>query len=207
MSTAGSADDEHRAFLNRYYGATRLVYDATRKPYLLGRNRALTMLLAEHWTSLVEMGFGTGRNLDWLRARRPDALYGGFDACDAMLEHAKARYPWARLAFGFAESADIREPLGRSPDRVLFSYSLSMIADPDRALERAVEAVAPGGCVVAVDFGPFDGLPPLVAAAMRAWLGRFHVQPLPAEFWLRHGARVTPVAGTYATVATIPKEA
>lgn len=203
MSRSVSSFDEHRDFLNRYYGATRRVYDLTRKPYLLGRDRALTMLLSEPWTTIVEVGFGTGRNLEWLRSRRPTAGYGGIDACDAMVGHARERCPWASLEHGYAEDADIEAVHGRAPDRVLFSYSLSMIPDPDRALDRALAALAPGGSVVAVDFGSFDGMPGFAAFAMRAWLARFRVRPLPAEFWQRHGAQVTPVAGSYAAVAVV----
>ena len=142
MSGSVQSLDEHRDFLNRYYGATRRVYDATRKPYLLGRDRALTMLLSEPWTSIVEVGFGTGRNLQRLRSRRPTAKYGGIDACDAMVEHARERCPWASLEHGYAEDADIEAVHGQAPDRILFSYALSMIPEPDRALDRALAALA-----------------------------------------------------------------
>ena len=203
MSGSVQSLDEHRDFLNRYYGATRRVYDATRKPYLLGRDRALTMLLSEPWTSIVEVGFGTGRNLQRLRSRRPTAKYGGIDACDAMVEHARERCPWASLEHGYAEDADIEAVHGQAPDRILFSYALSMIPEPDRALDRALAALAPGGSVVAVDFGSFEGMPGFAALAMRAWLARFRVRPLTPDFWRRHGAKVTSVAGTYAAVAVI----
>lgn len=203
MSAVGESRDDHRAFLNRYYGATRRIYDVTRKPYLLGRDRALTMLLSEPWTSLVEIGFGTGRNLEWLRSRRPQARYGGIDACDAMVEYAGSRCPWASLSLGFAEDVDIETVHGCAPDRILFSYALSMIPDPHRALDRAAAALAPGGSVVAVDFGSFEGMPELAALAMRAWLARFHVRPLPPEFWRRRGASVTSVAGSYAVIAVL----
>ena len=203
MNTQREGRDNHRTFLNRYYGKTRLVYDTTRKPYLLGRDRALDALLSTPWTSLVEVGFGTGRNLEWLRSRRSNARYGGIDACDAMVEHARARCPWASLAHGFAEDADIGSVHGLAPDRILFSYALSMIPEPDRALDRALAALTPGGSVVAVDFGSFGGMPGFAALAMRSWLARFRVRPLSAEFWRRHDAQSTSVAGTYATIAVI----
>lgn len=204
MSAVGDARDDHRTFLNRYYGATRHVYDVTRKPYLLGRHRVLEMLLDDPWDTLVEIGFGTGRNLELLSARRPRARYGGIDACDAMVEYAKIRCPWASLSFGHAEDADIEAVHGLRPDRILFSYSLSMMPQPDRALDHATAAVVPGGQVLAVDFGSFEGLPGYAALALRAWLARFRVRPLPVDFWQRRGASVTSVAGTYAAIAVIP---
>ena len=104
----GAHQGEHRAFLNRYYGWSRKFYDLTRKYYLFGRDTALERMLAEPWNSLVEIGPGTGRNLRKLRARRPHAKLGGIDASDAMLEHARAKCPWASLAELEAQLAEDR---------------------------------------------------------------------------------------------------
>lgn len=178
MTAEAEARERHRAFLNAYYGATRGVYDATRRYYLLGRDRAIRDLLDEPWTRLVEVGPGTGRNLARLRDGRPSARFGGVDACDAMLEVARERCPWARLVAGFAEEVDYAAVLDMRPDRILFSYALSMFADPGAALDRARRALAPRGKVVAVDFGDFGGLPRPIPALLRAWLAAFHVRPL-----------------------------
>jgi len=64
---------EHQQFLNRYYGASRHIYDLTRKYYLLGRDPTLQSLLKEDWRTLVEIGPGTGRNLVKLHQKRPQA--------------------------------------------------------------------------------------------------------------------------------------
>lgn len=173
---SAEARAEHRAFLNRSYGVTRHVYDVTRKYYLFGRDDTLGRLCAEPWGSLVEVGPGTGRNLRLLRARRPDARLGGVDASDEMLAHARARCPWAALSHGFAEDADLRID-GRPPDRVLFSYVLSMVQEPARALANARAQLAPGGSVWAVDFGDLAGLPGPAAEGLRAWLAAFGVHP------------------------------
>jgi S-adenosylmethionine-diacylgycerolhomoserine-N-methlytransferase len=95
-----------------------------------------------------------------------------------MRRHAQPRVPWARLVDAFAEDADYRSILGRAPDRILFSYSLSMIADPARALRRAVDALAPGGEVVVVDFGGFGAVPPMLRESFRGFLAAFHVRPV-----------------------------
>ena len=129
--------DEHRAFLNQYYGISRWFYDLTRKYYLFGRDRALEQLSQEHWDSLIEMGPGTGRNLRKLSRSKPGAVLGGVEASDAMLEYASKRLPQLKLMQGFAEDADYTNLLGAPPDRVLFSYCLSMVQQPEAALERA----------------------------------------------------------------------
>jgi S-adenosylmethionine-diacylgycerolhomoserine-N-methlytransferase len=165
--------------LNRYYGASRSFYDATRKYYLFGRDATIRELASDlAWRRLVEMGPGTGRNLALLHRRRPDADLGGIEASDEMLAYAKARCPWARLEQGFAEDASLAVLWGAPPDRILFSYCLSMVRDPREALAHARRSLACRGQVVVVDFGDLTGLPGSLARAFYAYLKAFHVRPL-----------------------------
>jgi S-adenosylmethionine-diacylgycerolhomoserine-N-methlytransferase len=181
-SPAGAPQEEHRAFLNRYYGISRFFYDATRKYYLFGRDAALSQLAADrHWRRVVEIGPGTGRNLRRLHRARPDVELGGVEASDAMLAHARGKCPWARLVHGFAEDVSLADVLGAPPDRILFSYCLSMVTDRARALAASRAQLADGGEVVVVDFGDLAGLPSGVASAFRSWLKTFHVNPLSAS--------------------------
>ncbi|MEQ1567398.1 MAG: class I SAM-dependent methyltransferase [Myxococcota bacterium] len=187
---------DHAEFLDRSYGPTHRVYDLTRKYYLLGRDTALDRLAASDWGTLVEVGSGTGRNLDLLRRRRPDARLGGVDASSVMRRHAVARLPGVSIVEGFAEDADLTAVLGVRPDRVLFSYCLSMVRDPDRALVNARRHLAPGGQVWVVDFGDLGGLGP-AARALRGWLRWFRVEPLAEPLLARHGARLDFGPGRY----------
>lgn len=180
---------EHQAFLDRYYGWSRPIYDLTRKHYLAGRDPVLDALAGEPWGRLLEIGPGTGRNLRVLRARRPDAVLGGIEPALPMLHHARRAAPWATIVHGFAETADLTAPIGR-PDRILFSYSLSMIRDADTALARARAALAPGGEVVVVDFGDVTELAPLLARPLRRFLAAFHVTPLDTGWLAARGARL-----------------
>lgn len=188
---------DHRGFLNSYYGASRHIYDLTRKYYLFGRDAELRALLSEAWSSLVEVGPGTGRNLLQLRKRRPDAFYGGIEASDAMLAHARQKCDFAQLEHGFAESADIARAMGRRPERILFSYCLSMVQSPERAIENALRALEPGGQVVVVDFSDFAGLPRLAASALSKWLATFHVHPVAAEDLKAWGGELSFGPGRY----------
>jgi S-adenosylmethionine-diacylgycerolhomoserine-N-methlytransferase len=176
------AHAEHRAFLNRYYGVSRFFYDVTRKYYLFGRDVLLREIAADPgWNRLVEVGPGTGRNLKALHRARPSATLGGIEASDAMLAHARTRCPWASLAHGFAEDASMRDVLGAPPDRILFSYCLSMVGDRAKALGNARAGLADGGSVVLVDFADLSGFPDRAAEGFRSWLRTFHVEPLDAS--------------------------
>ncbi len=179
MSAGTAGHEAHRQFLNRYYGQVRHLYDLTRKYYLFGRDTALRELVAEPWRRLVEIGPGTGRNLLALHAARPDARLGGLEASDVMLEHARARCPWATLTHGFADADEVPlDLLGAPPDRILFSYCLSMVQDPQKALDNARRALAPGGEVVIVDFADCAGLPRALREGFARFLRSFHVAPL-----------------------------
>lgn len=178
--------EEHRGFLNQLYGPSRHIYDISRKYYLFGRDPALRALCAGSWSTLVELGPGTGRNLREIHKLRPDARLGGVEASDEMLKHAQARAPYAKLIQGFAETADLSAPLGEAPERILFSYALSMMQEPAEAIAAARAQIAPGGEVWVVDFADLGGMPWPAAIGLRRWLRAFHVRPL-AEPLLREG--------------------
>jgi S-adenosylmethionine-diacylgycerolhomoserine-N-methlytransferase len=193
--------DAHVRFLNAYYRRVKHVYDASRRFFLFGRDRTLAELLAEPWDSLIEVGPGTGRNLVKLRAARPTARYGAVEASDEMLAMARRRCRWATLRQGFAEDADYSRLLGASPQRILFSYCLSMVQDGDAALTSARRHLAPDGKVVVVDFGDLEGLP--LRGAMRRFLRAFHVAAPSAALLRKHEAEVRWGPGRYYLIASM----
>jgi len=201
---AFESTDEHRSFLNSYYGWARHIYDITRKYYLFGRDTAIRQLLDDpSWSRLIEIGPGTGRNLRKLHTGRPSAQLGGIEASDEMLEHAQSRCPWARLQHGFAENAEYTELLGDRPDRILFSYCLSMVQDDHAALDNARRTLAPGGKVVVVDFADLSGMRTPLRQGLRKWLDSFHVEPLDTRILEPFEPRVTYGPGKYFLIAEI----
>lgn len=178
------SDSAHAALMDGIYLRQRHVYDATRKYYLLGRDRLIAGLDVPPGGAVLELGCGTGRNLLLATRRFPHAGLYGLDISEAMLEtarhnlRAEVREQRVVLAPGDATAFDAEELFGRAKfDRVYFSYALSMIPDWEKALSIAVECVAIGGSLHIVDFGAQEGLPRWFRAALRAWLRRFHVEP------------------------------
>lgn len=198
------ARQQHRDFLNRYYGLSKSIYDVTRKYYLFGRDEALRQLAAEPFERLVEIGPGTGRNLRRIRAMRPDVALGGVEASDEMLAWAEARCPWAKLVHGFAEDTPLDSLLGGRPDRILYSYCLSMVQDPHAALEHSRRQLAPGGEVVIVDFADLSGLAQPFRGGLRRWLDAFHVEPLDPAIYEPVAHRVEYGPGRYYVIARVP---
>lgn len=194
----------HRSFLDRYYGATHRIYDATRAPYLLGRDVLIGQLVRERWKTLVEAGCGTGRNLARLERRRPARRYGGIEPSAPMRERAIRRAPFARIVDGFAEDAPYGALVRGPVDRILFSYALSMITDPDEAIAHARLCLSPRGDVACVDFGDLGGVPRPLRRAFVRFLDAFHVRPLPRALFVRHGARIVDGPLGYYRIARFP---
>ncbi len=151
----------------------------------------------------MEVGPGTGRNLQKLHVARPHARLGGIDASNAMLEVARSRCPWASFALGFAEDADFASLVGAPPERILFSYCLSMVQEPEVALRHARDQLAPGGSIVVIDFADLAGLPAPTRRALSGWLGAFHVRPLEPGLLRAFGAEMCFGPGRYWVRATI----
>ncbi len=174
----------HAQLMDGIYRRQRHVYDATRKYYLLGRDRLVAGLDVPPGGAVLELGCGTGRNLLFAARRFPQARLYGLDISEAMLETARQnlrselREERVVLAAGDATSFDAEQLFGRAKfDRVYFSYALSMIPDWEKALSMAVDCIAIGGSLHIVDFGAQEKLPRWFRAALRAWLRRFHVEP------------------------------
>lgn len=174
-----TAESTHAALMDGNYKYQRYVYDATRKYYLLGRDRLIGNLDAKSEDRILEIACGTGRNLAAIAARYPDVTLYGLDISREMLRSAEHKLgAQARLAQGDACDFDA-ELLFAQPqfDRVVLSYSASMIPQWQRALQQAFAVLAPGGELHVVDFSDQAGLPRCFAGALRLWLAKFHVTP------------------------------
>ncbi len=178
------ATGDHRAHMDAIYRYQRYVYDATRKYYLLGRDRLIDDLAPPQGAAILEIGCGTGRNLILAARRYPNARLYGFDISSEMLKTARASIARAGLAEritvaeGDATAFDCVALFGRDAfERVFVSYALSMVPPWRQALAPALAAVAPGGRLHVVDFGQFAGWPRWFKAGMFAWLAKFTVHP------------------------------
>ena len=180
LEAAGDA----AARMDAVYGIQRHIYDASRKYYLLGRDRLLDGLEPPPGASVLEVGCGTGRNLILAARRYPGARLFGFDISAMMLETAarsvarKGLADRISLARGDAARFSGAALFGMPEfDRVFISYALSMIPPWREAVRQALRAVAPGGSLHVVDFGGQSELPRWFRGGLAAWLRQFSVEP------------------------------
>ena len=224
MKTVGDhislGDVKHANLMDRMYRHQRHIYDITRKYYLLGRDTTIDMLDVPQDGNLLEVGCGTGRNL--LRASKlyPTAKLYGLDISAEMLTTAAENFGGHRerpvLRVSDATSFKLSE-FSRSTgfDRIMISYAVSMIPEWEKAVERAIQSLAPGGSLHIVDFGQQEDLPRWFRTLLQAWLTRFHVTPRANMRYVlealagSHNATLEfePIARGYAwrAVLTLPK--
>ena len=168
------------------YRRQRFIYDATRRYYLLGRDRLIAQLGVPDAGTALEVGCGTARNL--IRAARhySSARLYGLDVSEEMLRTARAAV--AReglgnrivLAAGDATAFNAGGIFAFSRfDRVFISYTLSMMPAWETVAECAASCIGPGGELHIVDFGDFAGYLHLFRHLQGAWLARFSVTPIP----------------------------
>lgn len=173
----------HAQRMDGIYALQRHVYDLTRKYYLLGRDRLIQELKPRPGDHVLEVGCGTGRNLRLIARRYPGARCYGIDISAEMLKSATGKLAsdklGARVRLARADAcAFAPESLFRRDrfDRVVFSYTLSMIPDWREALRQAAEVLGREGEIHIVDFGMQSRLPGWFARLLEAWLARFHVE-------------------------------
>ena len=178
MAPAGEKHD-HAALMDSIYRGQKYIYDVTRKYYLFGRDDLIRGLDCQPGDGVLEIACGTGRNLAKVQQAYPGTRLFGIDISAEMLSSAQGKLGTkAILASADARQFDARAMLGRPTfERVILSYSISMIPDWERALRHAATLVAPGGSLHVVDFGSYSARETLGARILKWWLKQFHVAP------------------------------
>jgi S-adenosylmethionine-diacylgycerolhomoserine-N-methlytransferase len=221
MTAAGQPGDaDARASMDRMYRLQRHIYDLTRKFYLFGRDGLIERLDARPGETVCEVGCGTARNLIKMARRYPGAAFCGLDASDEMLKTAQAAVVRAGLqdrlplAQAFAQTfTPATFGLAAPFDRIVFSYTLSIIPGPLEALDNALAQLRTGGTLHVVDFGDADDLPGWFQGLLAWWLDKFHVahRPETGAWFERQAAagcgrlETRTIGGRYAEFFTLVK--
>lgn len=175
---------ETARLMDAVYRHQRHFYDLTRKYYLLGRDLLIDELKPPQGGNVLELGCGTGRNLIAAARRYPGARFYGLDISRHMLETAERNISKAGLSDritlieGDAANPAATEGLDVPAfDRVMYSYTLSMIPIWREALAAGTARLKEGGRIHVVDFGQQERLPGWFRKLLFRWLTSFHVTP------------------------------
>ena len=163
--------DSSESKLKRYYRFHSHIYDATRWSFLFGREQIPDMLPElPSQPRIMEIGCGTGENIQRLEYHLPDAHILGVDLSRHMLEIARKKLnDTDRVSFKQTEYGS--QAVSEGPfDLILLSYSLTMIDnEAEEVLTQISQDLKPKGHVAVVDFhtSPFRWF--------RRWMGVNHV--------------------------------
>ena len=176
----------HGAEMNNVYRYTRHVYDISRKYFLFGRDTLISEVAGKSGQKICEIGCGTGRNLIKLAQLNSSNQLFGIDASDLMLEIARGKIKRHKLERLVSTSNGLAEVFhfNTSFDVIMFPYSLSMISDQEGAIRNAFKFLNPGGVILILDFGEFEGFPLIVGQLFKKFLMRFSVSPRKRELSL-----------------------
>lgn len=141
--------------MSGYYAWHSRIYDATRWAFLFDRDAILEDLQLAPGATVVEVGSGTGHNLEGiLKHVGTTGEIIAVDCSEPMIEQCSNRIRargWRNVRLLDQEYG--REPItGGTADAVLLSYSLSMIPAWEETLECALRELRPGGRIGVVDF-------------------------------------------------------
>ncbi len=170
LARGSAGAGSHAERLQAFYGPQAAHYDAFRERLLHGREYLIQRLAPPPDATVIELGGGTGRNLEYFGPRLLSfARVEVVDLCPALLEQARRRCArWQGLVAVVEADASTYCP-PQPADCVYFSYALTMIPDWRAAVDNALGMLRPGGLLGAVDFYEAPPGPP----AGRAWRGRF----------------------------------
>ncbi|MCS3902465.1 S-adenosylmethionine-diacylgycerolhomoserine-N-methyltransferase [Methylohalomonas lacus] len=159
--------------IENYYRLHAGVYDRSRWAFLFGR-RAIVRLAGEHVrpSRVLEVGCGTGYNLELLQQLFPHAELHGLDLSADMLGIARRRLGdrvrlWQHR-YDRPITACHQQP---GYDLILASYALSMF-NPGwvAAIDAMRQDLAPGGSIAVVDFHDSR------SRLFRDWMAMNHVR-------------------------------
>jgi len=143
-----------------FYGRWAQGYDwlATAPGVASWRARAADALALDPGDTVVEMGCGTGANFAQLRERvGSEGQVVGVDLTRGMLRRASERVDragWENVHLVHADAT--RPPVDGPVDAVLATFVVGMFPDPRPAVDRWVDALAPGGRIALLNAGRSD---------------------------------------------------
>ncbi len=165
--------------LDRYYRKHAKFYNFTRRFFLFNRRTSIEMLMLKPEDRVLDIACGTGLNVSCLLEYVPANNITGVDHSESMLEIATVKFPGVELIRGDVSCYDFSERF----DKVICSYSLSMIDEWEKTIENVISVMNSNGTFVILDFHKWTFAEP-VYKIFRWWLGIHGVdaEREPAEF-------------------------
>jgi len=203
LGTSPIAYPKRKDPMSRYTHSASWYDTVSAEPiYRVGRERAIPALHLQEGSRVLDIGCGTGLNFPLLLAAvGRSGQVVGVDRSREMLEVARRKMihlPPGNVALVKADAEQLDHvavglDARDSPfDAVLFTYSLSLMSNWERAWLRATSLVRPGGRAGIVDMDSPHGWARLLdpAARLACWLGGADINARPWTLLERDAADV-----------------
>ena len=155
MAFTRNSGNDHAGRMESFYSSQMEGYDDFRKRLLHGREAMMQSLPINNGDTLVDMGGGTGSNIEALGAKiNLLKSVTVVDLCPSLLKVAQKRIQqkgWSNV-FPIQDDATTFQPETPNVDLITFSYSLTMIPNWFQAINHAIKLLKPGGILGVVDF-------------------------------------------------------
>jgi S-adenosylmethionine-diacylgycerolhomoserine-N-methlytransferase len=155
MVCAKNTGANHEQRLENFYSSQMEHYDDFRRRLLHGREQMMGLLPLETGANVIDMGGGTGNNIEALAPRLSNINSVTIvDLCGSLLNVAKKRIEqkrWKNVFTAHADATQYKPDFGQA-DAITFSYSLTMIPNWFDAINHAYKLLKPGGIIGVVDF-------------------------------------------------------
>ena len=131
------------------------------------------MLNIKRTDKILDFACGTGLNISYFIKKVPAKNIIGIDYSKSMLKVAKTNYPYVKFI-----RADISRYLFKKKfDKIVSTYSISMIDNWKEAIVNAKNSLKKDGVFIILDFYPWKGVVRVGYPLFRWWLSKQGVNP------------------------------
>ncbi len=157
----------------KIYNIHAKFYDLTRKFFLLNRKKAIELLDVQKQDKILDLACGTGLNIPLLLKNTSPGNILGIDYSEAMLEKARKKY--SKINFVKADASNYN--LFYKFDKIICTYSLSMIDNWEKTIFNAKNSLKDKGIFVILDFYKWNGIIKFFYPIFKSWLKKYDVNP------------------------------
>lgn len=137
-----------------HYDVSSRVFNLLLMPYDGYRARAVEALDLWPGDTVVELGVGTGANLEgFVDAVGSEGRVIGVDLSPEMLDEAREKVQasgWSNVELVESDARDYAFP--EELDAILSTFAITLVPDAQKVIERAIAALSPGGHIAILDF-------------------------------------------------------
>lgn len=139
-----------KKYLDLFYKLQAPFYDITRRLILFNHKEAVDALDIQTNDTVYDVACGTGKNIKYLKEKTQADHIIGLDYSKSLLGIAQRKFPDVKFIY-----ADVTTyHFNPKADKIICSYSLSMIDEREKAIANMVHNLKPWGKIVILDFNP-----------------------------------------------------